>query len=166
MTRPTQRNASSHPVTTLLCLVVCFVCGTTSAQHPSLGVALAPLGGSPTFSVTGTWPIVSVETSVAPVHVLARADVAASFAALTSPAFALGVGARLETPSVEPYTVTSVGVGWRSLGDERSAVATWSLAAGARVPIDERWSVRVEALAAPLQRAFGVALGVDWAWLR
>lgn len=133
------------------------------AQGPTFGATLNPFGGpSPIVGVSGTWPFASFDTPEGPITLGGRVDLATALDFATWPALGLGLIADLGHDVAIPYLGSGFSLGWRRLGDEQTALATWTLLGGVRVPIAAAWAIKLEATSAPLLGGVGIAFGAEW----
>lgn len=156
-----------HSRRLLLPLLAALLClpllSSARAEALTFGVSVAPFtGGWPEGMLTVSVPFHTYESNEGPIVFAGRLDVSAPLDFSDLPRFGLGAtGTFTSHDMFQPFFGAGAALGWAGPDDERHLQVSPTLLLGLRVPLPGAWSVRTEAMVAPLLGRFTVGLGVD-----
>ena len=128
----------------------------------TFGLNLAPLtAGAPLVTLSGELPVYRLKTAW-PVAFGVRANISEPVTFIVPPVGAALALARLESPWVQPYVGTGVGLAWLKWDSELAPFPTWGVLAGLRVPVTAHWGARVELTGAPIHQSYAASVGVEF----
>lgn len=128
----------------------------------TFGLNLAPLtGGTPMLTLSAELPIYRLKTAW-PVAFAVRANISEPVTFSVPPVGAALALVRLESPWVQPYVGSGVGMAWLKREAELTPFPVWGALAGLRIPLTQRWGARLELTGAPLFNAYAGAVGVEF----
>ncbi len=123
---------------------------------------LAPLtGGAPLVTFSAEVPVYRLKTAW-PVAFGVRASVSEPVTFSVPPVGSAQALVRLESPWVQPYLGTGVGLAWLKWDSELMPLPTWGVLAGLRIPVIGRWGARMELTGAPVYQSYAASVGVEF----
>lgn len=161
--RPVRNANSPRTIAPLVLLLTLHLLSAAMAAMPTLGLSIIPFtGGWPHAMLSGHVPLHTHESNVGPVDFGVRADVSAPLNMSELPRFGVGATATFSSNDMlQPILGAGAEAGWRGDAADQHLYVTPTLIVGLRVPLNPTWSVRIDAVVAPLARRVYVGLGVD-----
>jgi hypothetical protein len=128
----------------------------------TFGLNLAPLtGGAPIVTLSAELPVHRLKTDW-PVAFAVRANISEPVTLSVPPVGAALALVRLESPWVQPYVGSGVGMAWLKRESALRPFPVWGVVAGLRIPLTQRWGARLELTGAPLFNAYAGAVGLEF----
>lgn len=150
-------------LTLLLSLLGLQAAASASAQSPTFGVTVIPFtGGWPDAMLSVSVPFYTFESNEGPLVFAGRLDVSAPLNLSALPRIGLGATGQFTSHDMfQPFFGAGAALGWAGPEGAQHIYVTPTVLAGLRVPLPGVWSVRLDAIVAPLIGVFSVGLGVD-----
>ena len=146
-----------------ICLLIALVTSAAQGAAPTIGLSIIPFTGDwPHAMLSSHIPFHTYESNVGPVDFGVRVDVSAPLNLSELPRFGVGATAAWSSNDMlQPFFGAGAEALWRGAQGERTFYVTPTLIVGLRVPLDPTWSVRIDAIVAPLDRRVSFGFGVD-----
>jgi hypothetical protein len=128
----------------------------------TFGLNLAPLtAGGPLLTVSADLPVLRLKTAW-PVAFAARVGISEQVPVSMPPVGSALAVVRLESPWIQPYLGTGVGLAWAKLDTLLKPFPTWGVLAGLRIPVTAHWGARVELTGSPNFQSYAGAVGLEF----